>query len=465
MDLIGKVKAYCVEHRLIGPGARVLAAVSGGPDSVAMFEMLLALRADFSHELAVVHLEHGLRGCESTEDEDFVKSLANMASVPFFSKRVSVPEERRKGESPEETARRLRYAFFLEVLKERGYTSVATGHTADDNVETVMYRLVTGTGPRGFSGIRPRNGSLIHPLLCVTREELTGHLSARRAAYRVDSTNADERIPRNRIRREILPLFKGLNVRYREHILNLSKIINEDEEYLREVAERELGAALAERRQGVVRVDYARFLSCALPVRRRIAIAAAESLQEETGERIYLPFDVVERLVSPVRGANRTLYSKGPLRIRKEYGSLLFEKRVVAGDGTRYLYPVQNPAQPREVLIEEISRRVLFEVREDVSRFDKDRLHLDLDTLEFPLKIRNRREGDRILLKGGGRKKLKSLFIDDKVPPSIRERVPVLASGERLAGVFCSYYGKPNRASFPFMITASTGKVLVCKLM
>jgi tRNA(Ile)-lysidine synthase len=294
----------------------------------------------------------------------------------------------------------------LEVLKERGYTSVATGHTADDNVETVMYRLVTGTGPRGFSGIRPRNGSLIHPLLCVTREELMGYLSARRAAYRVDSTNADERIPRNRIRREILPLFKGLNVRYREHILNLSKIINEDEEYLREVAERELGAAPAERRQGVVRVDYARFLSCALPVRRRVAIAAAESLQEETGERIYLPFDVVERLVSPVRGANRTLYSKGPLRIRKEYGSLLFEKRVVAGDGTRYLYPVQNPAQPREVLIEEISRRVLFEVREDVSRFDKDRLHLDLDTLEFPLKIRNRREGDRILLKGGGRKKL-----------------------------------------------------------
>jgi tRNA(Ile)-lysidine synthase len=135
------------------------------------------------------------------------------------------------------------------------------------------------------------------------------------------------------------------------------------------------------------------------------------------------------------------------------------------GDETRYLYPVQKSAQPREVLIEEISRRVLFEVREDVSRFDENLLHFDLDTLEFPLKIRNRREGDRILLKDGGRKKLKSLFIDDKVPPSIRERVPVLASGERLAGVFCSYYGKPNRASFPFMITASTGKVLVCKLM
>jgi tRNA(Ile)-lysidine synthase len=469
MDLIGKVKTYCLEHRLIAPGARVLAAVSGGPDSVAMFEMLRVLRADFSHEIAVVHLEHGLRGLESAEDENFVKSLANRASVPFFVKRVSVPEERRKGESPEETARRLRYAFFLEVMKERGYTSVATGHTADDNVETVMYRLVTGTGPRGFSGIRPRNGPLIHPLLCVTREELAGYLSAQRAAYRVDSTNADARIPRNRIRRDLLPLLKGLNVRYREHILNLSKILNEDEEYLREVAERELGAALVERRQGVVRVDYARFLSCALPIRRRIAITAAERLQEESGERIYLPFDVVERLVSPVRGANRSLYSKGPLRVRKEYGSLLFEKRVVVGDETRYLYPVQKPAQPQEVIqeviIEEISRRVLFEVREGVSRFDEDRLQLDLDALEFPLKIRNRREGDRILLKGGGRKKLKSLFIDDKVPPPIRERIPVLASGERLAGVFCSYYGKPNRASFPFMITASTGKVLVCKLI
>jgi tRNA(Ile)-lysidine synthase len=465
-DIIERVKQYCLLNDLIRRGDRVLIAVSGGPDSIALLHILCVLRKYMSFEIAVAHLEHGLRGGSSVEDQIFVKKTAKNLFIDFYTENISVADERAHDESLEEAARRIRYRFLLDVLKKTGFQKVATGHTIDDNIETIIYRMITGTGPAGFTGIFPQSTFIIHPLLDCTKDEIHLFLEKHGYRFRVDLTNRDKKILRNKIRHDIVPLLSNINNKYKTHILNLTGIIRDEDEILDKITDRSLKTLVLEESENGVMIDYQRFFSLQRALKRRIVLKIVGKLilydSDQFSGKNYLSFKSTDHVASnPVNG-NKILFINKDLVIRKEYGSLLFQKRVVNEVKKKYLYHVKSGRERIE--ISQIKREILFSQKESVSQFEDNRLYFDLDKVNFPILVRNRRDGDRIRVKNLGVKKLKTIFINDKVSPGKRDEVPVVEINGEIAGIFSTYYGRLNRVAEGYMITESTRKILICDL-
>src|SRR5438105_266555 len=230
--LAQSVLAYIRQEGLLKAGDRVGVAISGGTDSVALLRLLLELRAELGIVLSVVHFNHNLRGSESDSDEDFVKQLAERHELEFFCERGDVEAHARSMQlSTEAAARQLRYRYFQRLLGENRLDHVATGHTLDDQAETVLLRIIRGAGTRGLAGIYPqlRVGrspfSVIRPLLRTTRTELEAYLIEIGQEWREDSSNRDLRHARNRVRHEIMPrLEHSLNPAVRESLAEVAEI-------------------------------------------------------------------------------------------------------------------------------------------------------------------------------------------------------------------------------------------------
>ena len=221
-----------VRRGMTGRTGKGLVAVSGGPDSVAL---LRALTSIGTYDITIVHANHKLRGEESDGDEAFVKELAEKLNVPFRSKALPIPQ----GESIETTARNLRYDWFREVAKERNCEWLATAHTADDQAETVLHRIIRGTGLAGLVGMIDQRAVgfnptvlLLRPLLNLRRQELVDYLQQLNQPFRIDSSNANSQFTRNRIRNEVLPLLREINPRVDEALLRLSDQANEREAWI-----------------------------------------------------------------------------------------------------------------------------------------------------------------------------------------------------------------------------------------
>jgi tRNA(Ile)-lysidine synthase len=215
--------------RLIPDGARILAAVSGGPDSVALLHLLARHAPPRGLEIAVAHLDHALRP-GSAADRRFVERLASDLELRCFAERRGVADLRRRDESLEEAARRVRRTFLLAVLKRSGADRIATGHTLDDQAETVLMRLVRGGGPTSLGGMAESGpGPFVRPLLRVERRDLRAYLERRHLPYRDDPTNRDPRFDRNRVRRLVLPLLsEALNPRAARHIVEAAERLRDD---------------------------------------------------------------------------------------------------------------------------------------------------------------------------------------------------------------------------------------------
>lgn len=195
-----------VRRFIVGRGGPGAVAVSGGADSVALLRALHALPVP----VVVAHVNHQLRGADSDADEAFVRALCDSLNVPCWVKRVDV-SALAAGANLEATAREVRYAFFAEVCAEAGAKWIATAHTADDQAETVLHRLIRGTGLQGLRGIAAERGEIVRPLLACSRADVLAHLAEIGQAYRDDASNADTRFTRNRIRHELLPLLRTFN--------------------------------------------------------------------------------------------------------------------------------------------------------------------------------------------------------------------------------------------------------------
>ncbi len=463
MDIVEHVKKYCLENGLINGGCKVLLAVSGGPDSIGLLHIFLKIGQSFDITLAAAHFNHGLRGDESDADQVFVERIAKKYGLPCYTeKAASLNAER--GESPEETARRLRYSFLYRIAQEIEYTCIATGHTLGDNVETILYRIATGSGPSGVSGILPRNNLVIHPLLTVTKQQVIDFLSEQGLSYRIDSSNLNSEIPRNRIRNDIMPLFLRINPAFERHVTSLSVIIHEENELLEHLTRQAIDDITREKSDDTYILDYSAFFGLERPIRRRVLMYAFNevALHQRRASRRYLSYGILNRLSSERFEGNKLLYYNELVTIKKEYNSLILKKRVVYKRVKGYLYTVN--ISEGELFIEEIGRSVRFTINGRPEFFVKNRLYFDYHSLRPPLTVRSRKEGDRIALQNTGTKRLKNLFIDHKVPKDLRAVVPVFECKGTVIGVFCCLYGGNNRVSEEYMVDKSTEKVLVCEL-
>ena len=247
-SMIMEIRSYMEAYKMLRPGDRVIAAVSGGADSVCLLWALQKIAPEFPAFLRVVHVHHGLRGAEADRDERFVEELCRKLGIPFQTVRCNAAEYARDhGMSTEEAGRVLRYEALEQAAecweKETGAVSdcpvkIAVAHHREDSAETVLHNLLRGSGLRGLSGIRPVQGRLIRPLLSVSREEICAWLEAEGVSWCEDSTNQSEEYTRNVIRRRILPLMREtVNQRAEENILRAADIMAQADRYLEQQAE------------------------------------------------------------------------------------------------------------------------------------------------------------------------------------------------------------------------------------
>ncbi|HEY3042647.1 MAG TPA: tRNA lysidine(34) synthetase TilS [Vicinamibacterales bacterium] len=436
-----RVRQFVRQHGLFRAETRVVVALSGGSDSVALALILRELDASGEVRLAgAAHFNHQLRD-HAQRDEQFSASVARSLEVPFVADREDVGARARRGRrSLEDAAREARYEFFERARQQFGADVVALGHTRDDQAETFLLRLLRGAGPRGLAAMYPQHGTIIRPVLDCRREELRTYLNEREMTYVEDETNDDIDIPRNRIRAELLPLLVDrFNPAIVDVLANEAELARETWAWLESVAsDFEKGVEKGVRplfSEGEEKGPYPffeveRLLAAPPPLRRLVLwramnaaaggrsvsfehVAAALHLLNADSGAVDAPGHRVERIGSRVVLTGRR---------NREHLVNLFQ------------YPLSIPG---EVQLAESGCIVAAELETGPAgakaavRSGRGPLALvRRDLFQGPLAVRNRRPGDKFRPVGlGGRKKLQDYFVDRKVALGRRDRVPLVVDG------------------------------------
>ena len=396
--MLNNLLEFIRRYGLISPGDRVICAVSGGADSVALLFAMYLLRERLDITLEAAHFNHRLRGEESDADEAFVKELCGRYDIPLHlgSGRI-LPGKK----GLEAAAREARYAFLRSLPGK-----IATAHTADDNAETVLLHLVRGTGLKGLGGISPMNGNVIRPMLTVTRREVEAFLSEYALPHREDSTNATDLFLRNRIRRNVMPLLLQENPSLAENLSDMALGLREDEDYLSRMAGETLPGVteLREMHPALRARALERFLKengVPEPEKRHIALLEQLVFSDKPSAQADLP---------------------GGITVTRRYDTL-----VVLGEAQ----PLSERVLEGSLELPKLGLRVVCA--------EADTIVNTPDTFtvvpEGRIVVRSRLPGDRIRL-SGGTKSLKKLFIDRKIPASERLRIPIIADEAGVLGVW-----------------------------
>ena len=313
-------------NELLARDSTVLAAVSGGGDSIALLHLLARMSAGWPLEISVAHLDHALRRGSAT-DRRFVERAASRLSLPCISDRRPVERLRRKSESPEEAARRVRRAFLREAASQAGARWIATGHTLDDQAETVLMRLVRGAGPTALTGMAARGpGPFVRPLLGIERAELRAFLARHRLSFREDPSNRNLRHDRNRVRRLVLPyLAETLNPRAGRRLIAAAQRMREDAECLDRLALVELERRIRRSRGAALALDVAGLPALSPAVSRRVARLALQRAGVDPRRIAARHVDAVLRLAAGE--GNKRVDLPGRIHASRRRDRLLFAHR------------------------------------------------------------------------------------------------------------------------------------------
>lgn len=453
--IIERVRDMIIRNRLIDPVDRIVVAVSGGPDSVCLLDILSKLREDLHIELIVAHLNHGLRGSDSDQDERFVKDLSEKAGVPCHTKKIELYKIR-DGRSIEEAARDERYGFLYDVLKDTNAQKIATAHHMDDQAETFFINLLRGSGPKGLSGIPERSddGKIIRPLLELRRYEILRYLKDLNLPYRVDKSNLDKRYLRNTIRHELMPMLLKIQPQIVEHIHTLSKILKEEDRFLDELVGSKISFSCHEKDKKIsIQRNTILTLPEALKPRAiRFLIGQISTLKRLSHIHVE---KIVEMLQSP--NPQKEIHLPNGVVAKKRYNELILERNKTEQPLPSFTYQIPEDGIYH---IKEASCMLKFEVSGmeqplKLKNEDKNTAFISADKARYPLIVRNFRKGDRFSPLGlKGTKKLKDLFIDLKIPKEQRYLIPLVIHKDKIIWV-CGI-----RISEEFKITDDTKRIL-----
>ncbi len=447
--MVNKVRRNIREKRLVNQDARIVVAVSGGADSMALLNIMHDLAGELNLELIVAHLNHHIRGKEADKDEAFVYESASkmgLQTVPGSSyvRRIAA----RHGISLEMAARKARYRFLGKTVRETDSSCAALAHTADDQVENVILKLSRGSGLRGLSGMDWKSLTagfpVIRPLLNIYKEELTGFLRHRHLEWREDTSNKDLKILRNAVRHEIIPMLQSrLNPSFKETVRRNLDILREEDRWLQNLSARLLSRCSRNGKNGSIVLDVPELQSLSLAELRRViqlwikqSEASPEGTDSVTTERI-------EKLIRQKRGTGHV-----PLRnncfIRRTYDILLIEKRLTDGQNSGTHGPGHGSVTldiPGTVTMPQTGLKVTAHTRPGLS-LDKTReighprasATVSRKKLgKRKLTVRTWQKGDRMSPTGmKGSRKLQDIFVDNKVHPEKRKIIPVVVCEEEI---------------------------------
>lgn len=447
--MLEKAKKTIRRFNMLAKGDRVVVAVSGGVDSTVLLHILMNLRGKYHLDLIVAHLNHSMRGEASRRDARFVEALAKRLGLPFEGRTVDLPSIlKAEKTSPQVAARRVRYTFFEETLKRHGANRIATGHTMDDQVETVLMRFLKGTGLRGLRGIPPVRGIYIRPLLEVTRTEVERYATEQGISYTVDSSNEDTRYIRNRIRRELIPLIEEVyNPGIKDDLARFAFLMARDEEYIEGEVDKVYSKNILRQDEDGITFNLKDIQKLPEALVARVFIKGVE---EVSGSPLYSYHigDILD-LISR-GGASGSIDLPYGLTLYKEYDLITLTREVhiatpsfekglnVPGDttikeiGKTFKTTVLCNQTPGDLMIppnSELQPLIKSGANSTVAYFDYNKLNT-------PLIVRNFIAGDRFRPLGmEGTKKVKELFIERKMPRSHRSKIPIILSGDDIIWV------------------------------
>lgn len=433
-----KVRVFMEEYHMVEEGDCVLAAVSGGADSLCLILVLSAMCQELGIRLCAVHVEHGIRGEESIRDAQFVEQFCSQRQIPckvFCCEALKYAREQKL--TVEEGARELRYQFFRQAAKEFGADKIAVAHNQNDCAETMLFHLVRGSGFRGLSGIPPVRGQIIRPLLCVSRQEIEDYLAQQNQVFCVDRTNEELAYTRNKIRSQVLPVLSEINSHAVSHINQTAGLAAEAMELIEELTEKAWKKYVLVRPQGkyileellrekplIQRSVLHKVLTETAGSSRDILKLHVQQVRElferQSGKILQLPYEMeAQRIYEGV------LLSKGKGRKKEEQ-----EQK----DGW------EVPQAGKLILFSkgyEINTQLLHKIpqNEEIPK----KLYtkwFDCDKIKGTMRLRTRQEQDFLVIDAQGRrKKLKKYFIDEKIPQEKRDQILLLAEDNHILWV------------------------------
>ena len=422
---------------LLPRGRTVLCAVSGGADSICLLHALYHLRSRLGFSLAAAHYDHQLRGDASRRDAAFVAQFVELCcgaerlgdgtllpAVPLFTGSGDVKgEAERRGTGLEETARDMRYAFLRQAAREAGADVIATAHTADDNVETILFHLARGSGLRGLTGIQPVRGDLIRPLLTTSRGEIEAYLTYYGLPHAEDHTNSDDAFARNRIRHQAVPVLEGVCPGFAARLARTAALLRADEDYLSGQARALSDQALP--LDGGLSISASLLGTAPDPLASR---AVRQLIGRLNGGDQDCGIAHLEGVLRLCRGSDPSARMDLPygLTARREYGNLVLTRQSSAPTLEEVLLPL-----PGEL------RSGAWHIQAAAAPYGgqpQGSYDFWLDREQLPaLALRSRQTGDRLKLPGRPTKTVKKWCVDEKIPARLRDSLPILVVRDRIA--------------------------------
>lgn len=433
--MLKKVEDYVSKWDMLKKEDKVIAGVSGGADSICLLFVLLELQKRIPFEMVVVHVNHGLRGEDADGDEAYVRDLCNKYGITceIYSENVELIAKKRK-QSTEEAGRDVRRAAFKKTMEMYGGTKIALAHHKNDSVETFFMNLARGTGIKGLGGIRPVAGVYIRPLLCLTRTEIEAYLKEKEISYREDATNASDDYTRNRIRNHVLPYMEQeVNAKTVSHISETMTQLQEIQTFLEEQTKKSMELCVKEQENGYLVLEKY-FATVPLVLKplilkevlvlisgkekdlEEVHLQAVQALfEKQVGKRIDLPYDMEgKRVYEGISLRKKTIPEEKSFCVEIDFTDSLLRE---------YQWGEKR-----------ITCRLVEKASKDAGSMEKSGTKcFDYDIISDKVCVRTRRPGDYITIHSDGRtQKLKSFFINEKIPEEKRDEILLVADGQHI---------------------------------
>ncbi|HHZ00667.1 MAG TPA: tRNA lysidine(34) synthetase TilS [Tissierellia bacterium] len=450
------IKNNIINKKLIIDGDNILIALSGGPDSVFLFHNLRKLKDIISFNLYASHINHMYRGKDAMHDEEFVRDLCQKYGVRLFVKRKNAAEYAKELKVTEEEAGRvLRYGFFNENLSQIGGGKIALAHNLNDQAETVLQRLIRGTGIDGLSAMSFQKGNLIRPMLNVSRDEIMAYLHENNYQYCIDITNSQDIYGRNKIRLNLIPyLEKNFSPNIQATLSRMAEAMERDKKIIEKYIDIKFKELLKDRSGSKLVLDLNLLRALDVGERGRIIRRGIEELK---GNTVNVEMKHIDNAIS-LMDAGKTgkkIDLTGGFTIEMSYDNFIINKGLDKVPEFEY-----NIALNEITHIKEVNKTLLARVFEAGTETwedteDKDSFCVDFDLVKGSLTVRNRRPGDSITPCGmEGSKKVKDVFIDLKIPKEERDSRLIVADDENI--IWLEGY----RINDKYKINESTKKIL-----
>ncbi|MTI46497.1 MAG: tRNA lysidine(34) synthetase TilS [Firmicutes bacterium] len=450
-----------VENNLIKKGENILLGLSGGPDSMALLYILKDIREIIPFNLLAAHINHGIRGEDADNDENYVKDQCNKLNIPIYSQKINMNKYAKKNKlSSEEAGREIRYSFFRKTLDNIGGGKIAVAHNKNDQAETLLMRFLRGTGIDGLRGMEYASNDIIRPLLDISRTEIEKYCRENEINPRIDKTNLEAIYGRNKIRLELIPYIENnFNLGIIETLTRTARVMQTESDFLSEYTKEQFSEILIKENRNNIKLHNNKFIRLHKSIRSRVIRMGIERLKGNLkGVEEKHVSDILD--LSNSENTGKRINIGNNINIRISYKQLIIEKNDKLKGKIEFH---ENLYLKSKLNIEELDMTIETKVinKEDLNFNSKDRFikYFDYDKINGDLSVRNRNPGDRFIPLGmKGSKKIKDFYIDEKIPREDRDRIPLVVDNKNIIWVV------GYRISDIYKVTECTKRILEIKV-